>query len=140
VSWWPGDTNNDDIAGSNNPNAASGVSLVPAEVLDGFSLGKNGYLEVAPSPSLENQNLTWAAWVKPEGAGPNVDSYGSVVMDQDIDDYDVAVALYWNSMDNKFRFTFAISVRTPLNPPTLSRRAASTSLPEPMTEPRFGST
>jgi hypothetical protein len=49
VSWWPGDANNDDIAGSNNPDAASGVTLVPAEVLDGFTLGANGYLEVAPS-------------------------------------------------------------------------------------------
>lgn len=106
VSWWPGDTNNDDIAGSNNPNAASGVSLVPAEVLDGFSLGQNGYLEVAPSQSLENQNFTWAFWVKPEGPGPNVDSYGSSLVIQDIDDYDLSVALYWSSMTNKFTFVF----------------------------------
>ena len=60
VSWWPGDANNDDIAGPNNPNAATGVSLVPAEVLDGFSLGENGYLQVPPSSSLANQNFTWA--------------------------------------------------------------------------------
>ena len=29
VSWWPGDTNNDDLAGLNNPNAAVGVTHVP---------------------------------------------------------------------------------------------------------------
>lgn len=106
VSWWPGDTNNDDIAGSNNPDAATGVSLVPGEVLYGFSLGKNGYLQVAPATSLANQNFTWAAWVKPEGPGPDVDSYGSALIIQDIDDYDLSVALYWSSMTNKFTFVF----------------------------------
>src|SRR5208282_1721689 len=45
VSWWPGDSNNNDIVGSNNPNNVSGVTLVPAEVSNGFTLGKNGYLE-----------------------------------------------------------------------------------------------
>lgn len=106
VSWWPGDTNNNDIAGPNNPNGASGVSLVPAEVLDGFMLGKNGYLQVAPSQSLANQNFTWAAWVKPMGPGPNPDVLGSSLMIQDIDDYDLSVALFWTAMGNKFVFVF----------------------------------
>jgi uncharacterized protein (TIGR03437 family) len=109
VSWWPGDTNNNDIAGSNNPQDASGVALVPAEVLDGFSLGTNGYLEVAPSASLANQNFTWAAWVKPIGAGPNNDSTGSTIVQQDIDDYSLSVALYWRSSDNRFLFVFGNS-------------------------------
>src|ERR1700727_740924 len=65
VSWWPGDTNKDDLAGLNNPNAEAVVTLVPGEVLHGFSLGKNGYLQVHPSASLANQTFTWAAWVKP---------------------------------------------------------------------------
>jgi uncharacterized protein (TIGR03437 family) len=106
VSWWPGDTNNNDIAGPNNPNGASGVSLVPAEVLDGFTLGTNGYLQVAPSQSLANQNFTWAAWVKPLGPGPNNDSDGSALIIQDIDDYDLSVAFYWTAMGNKFIFIF----------------------------------
>jgi uncharacterized protein (TIGR03437 family) len=104
VSWWPGDTNNDDLAGLNNPNAASGVTHVPGEVLDGFSLGTNGYLQVAPSASLANQNFTWAAWVKPMGPGP--DPGGSALIIQDIDDYDISVGLYWASQSNQFIFTF----------------------------------
>jgi len=104
VSWWPGDTNNDDLAGVNNPNGASGVSYVPGEVLDGFSLGTNGYLQVAPSASLANQNFTWAAWVKPLGPGP--DPSGSALIIQDIDDYDISVGLYWASQTNQFIFDF----------------------------------
>jgi uncharacterized protein (TIGR03437 family) len=107
VSWWPGDTNNDDIAGSNNPNASSAITLVPAEVLDGFSFGTNGYLQIPASPSLANQNFTWAAWVKPNGPGPNNDSYGSTIVEQDIDGYDLSVALFWRSSpDNRFVFVF----------------------------------
>jgi uncharacterized protein (TIGR03437 family) len=104
VSWWPGDTNNDDLAGVNNPNGASGVSYVPGEVLDGFSLGTNGYLQVAPSASLANQNFTWAAWVKPMGPGP--DPSGSALIIQDIDDDDISVGLYWASQTNRFIFDF----------------------------------
>jgi uncharacterized protein (TIGR03437 family) len=106
VSWWPGDTNNDDLAGLNNPNAAVGVTHVPGEVLDGFSLGTNGYLQVAPSASLANQTFTWAAWVKPMGPGPNNDNYGSALIIQDIDDYDISVGLYWSGTTNKFTFVF----------------------------------
>jgi concanavalin A-like lectin/glucanase superfamily protein len=69
-------------------------------------LGTNGYLEIAPSPSLANQNFTWAAWAKPIGAGPNNDSTGSTVLEQDIDDYNVSVAIYWRSTDNRFVFIF----------------------------------
>ncbi len=104
VSWWPGDTNKDDLSGLNNPNAESAVTLVPGEVLHGFSLGTNGYLQVAPSESLANQTFTWAAWVKPMGPGP--DPGGSALIIQDIDDYNIAVGLYWASQSNQFIFDF----------------------------------
>jgi uncharacterized protein (TIGR03437 family) len=108
VSWWPGDTNNDDLAGLNNPNAAVGVTHVPGEVLDGFSLGKNGYLQVPASESLANPNFTWAAWVKPMGPGPNNDAYGSALIIQNgaNDEYQIAVGLYWTAVTNQFTFVF----------------------------------
>ncbi|HTQ53333.1 MAG TPA: LamG-like jellyroll fold domain-containing protein [Bryobacteraceae bacterium] len=106
VSWWPGDTDNNDLAGANNPNAASGVTLVPAEVSNGFHIGTKGYLEVPASKSLANQNFTWAVWVRPDGAGPNNDSTGSSIVQQDIDDYSLSMALYWRSQDNRFVFVF----------------------------------
>src|SRR5579862_2795163 len=106
VGWWPGDTNNNDIAGNNNPSGSTGVTLVPAEVSNGFSLGKNGYLEVPPVKSLANQNFTWAAWVKPLGPGPNNDNDGSALVIQDIDNNDIAVGLYWAATTNKFTFIF----------------------------------
>src|ERR1035438_879013 len=44
VGWWPGDSNENDTVGKNNPSTVSLVSLVPAEVLDGFSFGTKGYI------------------------------------------------------------------------------------------------
>lgn len=110
VSWWPGDTNSNDIAGQNNPNLTVGISYVPGEVLNGFSIGTNGYVQVAPSPSLANQNFTWAAWVKPAGPGPTNDNTGSAIVIQDIDDYNLSVALYWRATpDYRFVFIFGNS-------------------------------
>ena len=109
VSWWPGDTNNNDVIGKNNPNNVSGVTLVPAEVSNGFSVGKGGYLEIAPSKTLANQNFTWSAWVKPLGAGPNNDGTGDTIVAQDIDNYSLAMAFYWRAMDNRFFFIFGTS-------------------------------
>lgn len=106
VSWWPGDTNENDIAGPNSPSGVSAVTLVPGEVLDGFNVGTNGYIAVAASPSLANPNFTWTAWVKPNGAGPDNDSYGSAIIEQDIDDYDISVGIYWRATDNRFIFVF----------------------------------
>jgi hypothetical protein len=134
VSWWPGDTNNNDIAGSNNPQDASGVALVPAEVLDGFSLGTNGYLEVAPSASLANQNFTWAAWVKPIGAGPNNDSTGSTIVQQDIDDYSLSVALYGGPPITGFFLSSATAPPSPSLRQTPSLRASSIIWRQPTTE------
>jgi hypothetical protein len=44
VSWWTGDTGESDFYGVNNPSAVNAVTLVPAEVLDGFSFGTGGYI------------------------------------------------------------------------------------------------
>ena len=104
-----GDSNENDIAGSNNPSAATGVSLVPAEVSNGFSFGNGGYIQVPASSSLANPNFTWAAWVKPNGPGPNNDSTGSAILEQDIDDYNLSVALYWRATDTRFVFIFGNS-------------------------------
>lgn len=109
VSWWPGDANENDIAGTNNPNGVSGVTLVPGEVSNGLSLRTNGYIQVPASSSLANPNFTWAAWVKPTGPGPNNDADGSTIAQQDIDDYNLSVALYWRSSDSRFVFIFGNS-------------------------------
>ncbi len=105
VSWWPFDTNENDIAGQNNPSGPSGVSLVSGEVLDGVTVANNGYIEVAPSTSLANQKFTWAAWVKPAGPGPTNDGIGSAIVIQDIDGSNLSVALYWRATPD-YRFVF----------------------------------
>jgi hypothetical protein len=84
VAWWPGDTNENDIVGGNNPSAVNAITLVPGEVLDGFTFGTDGYIQIPQSAALENQQFTWAAWVKPDGLGPNNDSYGSIIVAQNI--------------------------------------------------------
>ena len=109
VGWWPGDVNESDIVGSNNPSAVQEVSLVPAEVLDGFTFGSNGYIAVPASPSLANQQFTWDAWVRPDGPGSTNDQYGSVILLQNVGEtasaYDV-IALDWSYSTSLFNFTF----------------------------------
>lgn len=104
VSWWTGDTNEKDIVGGNSPEAVNAVTLVAGEVKDGFTFGIGGYIEIAPSSSLANQQFTWAAWVKPAGPGPNNDSYGSVIVEQIIDDSDAAFGLLWSAATEHFLF------------------------------------
>jgi len=109
VGWWPGDVNENDIIGGNNPSAVSEVSLVPAEVLDGFTFGSNGYIAIPASSSLANQQFTWNAWVRPDGPGPTNDEFGSVILLQNTSEtasaYDV-IALDWSYSTSLFNFTF----------------------------------
>ena len=106
VSWWPGDSNEKDVIGGNNPSSVSGVTLVPGEVLDGFTFGSGGYIQIPAAANLANQQFTWAAWAEPEGPGPTNDKYGSVIIVQDTDQYNDVVALDWSAQSNQFNFVF----------------------------------
>src|ERR1035438_215805 len=106
VSWWTGDADETDLYGVNNPSAVNAVTLVPGEVLDGFTFGTDGYIDIPASAALANQKFTWDAWVEPEGPGPNNDFVGSVIIEQDIDDADLSVALTWRATDDRFVFIF----------------------------------
>src|SRR5215469_9078847 len=79
VSWWTGDAGKQDLYGVNNPSAVNAVSIVPAKVSNGFMFGTKGYIDIPFSSSLANQKFTLAAWVRPEGPGPNNDQYGSTI-------------------------------------------------------------
>jgi len=103
VSWWTGDTNENDIIGGNNPSVVNAVTLVPGEVKDGFTFGAEGYIEIPASASLANQIFTWTVWAMPAGPGPNNDSYGSVVFQQNFDQND-GFSLWWRATDGRFLF------------------------------------
>jgi hypothetical protein len=105
VSWWTGDTDETDLYDVNNPSALNAITLVPGEVLDGFSFGTDGYIDIPRSKTLANKKFTWAAWAMPNGIGPNNDDVGSVIIEQGIDDNNVAVALHWRA-DPDYRFVF----------------------------------
>src|SRR5579859_1400278 len=107
VSWWTGDSDESDLYGVNNPSAVNAVTLVPAEVADGFTFGTGGYIDIPHSSTLANQKFTWDAWVMPAGPGPNNDQYGSIIIEQGIDDFNIAVALHWRANpDYRFLFFF----------------------------------
>ena len=106
VSWWPGDNNENDIVDGNNPSVVEAVSLVPGEVKNAFSFGTRGYIEIPAAANLENQQFTWAAWVRPDGPGPNNDRYGSVIVIQNIDALHNSVGLHWRATDDRFTFDF----------------------------------
>ncbi|MGB8011686.1 MAG: LamG-like jellyroll fold domain-containing protein [Terriglobales bacterium] len=107
ISWWTGDVDETDLYGVNNPSAVNAVTLVLGEVLDGFTFGGGGYIDIPASTSLANKKFTWAAWAEPDGPGPNNDEWGSVIIDQPINDVDVSVELEWRANpDYRFRLNF----------------------------------
>jgi len=107
ISWWTGDVDETDLYGVNDPSAVKAVSLVPGEVLDGFTFGTGGYIDIPASSTLANQRFTWDAWVvEPDGPGPNHDQYGSVILGQTTDGAGATVQLTWRATDNRFLFLF----------------------------------
>ena len=107
VSWWTGDTDMTDLYGLNNPSAVNAVTLVPGEVLDGFSFGKGSYIDIPDSATLDTQRYTWAAWVMPKGPGPNDDNYGSVIVEKGINDTVASIDLLWrDNPDDRFLFIY----------------------------------
>jgi hypothetical protein len=110
VSWWPGDTNFNDIQGSNNASKESGVQLEPAEVLDGFAFNPSQYsfVYVPQNASLRNHTFTWAAWVEPLGDQVlNNDLDGGKILGQAKDDTDAVIGVNWRSNpDYRFLFLF----------------------------------
>ena len=82
------------------------VTVVPGEVGNGFTFGKDGYIQIPNAANLANQTFTWLAWVMPAGPGPNDDSYGSVIFEKNIDDVDNSASLSWSALSNKFLFNF----------------------------------
>jgi hypothetical protein len=106
VSWWAGDANENDVIGGNNPSVVQAVTLVPGEVKNGFTFGTGGYIEIPQAPNLANQQFTWAAWVRPDGPGPNNDAFGSVILEQDIDGTNAVIDLLWRATDGRFLFLF----------------------------------
>ena len=106
VGWWTGDTNENDVTGANNPSTVNAVNLVPGEVLDGFSFGTQGYIQIPSAADLANQQFTWTAWVRPDGPGPNNDTFGSYVLENYVDGFTDAVSLSWSALNHQFFFIF----------------------------------
>ncbi len=68
VSWWRGEGNASDSAGSNNGVLNGTVSFTPGQVGQAFSFNGNGYVEVPNSTTLEPGNVTAEAWVRHNGS------------------------------------------------------------------------
>ncbi len=108
VAHWPQNGNTNDIFGGHNPSATNAISFVNGKVGQGVMLASGGYIDIADSSSMQNQQLTVSAWVRPDGAGPNNDSLGSTFIQKNLapptGNNNVSVGLYWRSQDNTFRF------------------------------------
>jgi hypothetical protein len=69
VSWWPGEGNGNDVAGSNPGTVSSGVSYSPGEVGQAFNFnGTSGTILVPASSSMNvgvSTGLTVECWIKP---------------------------------------------------------------------------
>lgn len=67
LSWWPGDGDPNDIAGSNHGTLMNGASFAAGKVAQTFSFdGVNDYVEMPENGSLDlNGDFTIDAWVNP---------------------------------------------------------------------------
>jgi hypothetical protein len=107
VGWWPGDGKMDDIIGGNSPTGSNAVSYLPGKVGYGFTFGTKGWILIPPSPTLENQLFTWAAWVRVDGDGTRNDQIGAAILGQSSNvPFLVPVQLLWRPMDDRFVFQF----------------------------------
>lgn len=121
VAWWPMDGNPLDLWASHNPSATNAITFVPGMVGPGVTFGTGGYIEIPHSPALANQQFTIDAWAKPNGAGPNNDFLGSVIVQKGwmppAGYMTVSLSLWWSAQQQKFIFGFG-SISTDLIPST----------------------
>ncbi|MCI0682029.1 MAG: LamG domain-containing protein, partial [Gemmataceae bacterium] len=108
VSWWGMEASATDVAGANNPSATNAISFVTGKVGSGVTLGSGGFIDIPHAVDLANQRFTLDAWVRPDGAGPNNDEFGSVIVQKGLAPGAAAVSasLWWSALDSRFRFGF----------------------------------
>src|SRR5262249_45632855 len=83
VSWYPFNTFARDIVDSNQPSATSGLNLnVAGKVGFGAAFSTGSFVDIPHAANLANQQFTLDAWVRPDGAGPNNDTLGSVIIEK----------------------------------------------------------
>ena len=66
ISWWSGDTNANDIAGTNNGTLHGGATAGNPGIVGGCFVfdGTNNYCAIPDAPSLHPTNLTIESWVR----------------------------------------------------------------------------
>ncbi|MBN1308871.1 MAG: LEPR-XLL domain-containing protein, partial [Chitinispirillaceae bacterium] len=106
VAWWKMDNNLNDSIESNNPSTSNSVSFVDGKVSQGLVLGIGGYVDIPHSATLNNQQFTIEAWVRPDGAGPNNDQAGNVIITNNSELNTVAASLLWSALTKKFRSVY----------------------------------
>lgn len=69
LSWWPGEGNAQDMAGTNHGLAQGGLDFLPGQVGDGFSFnGTNARIAASTAPLTNvTDNFTIAFWAWPQG-------------------------------------------------------------------------
>ena len=97
VSWYTMDGTTADREIANTPSATNAVSFVAGKVGQGVSLGSGGFIDIPDSASLALQRITLDAWARPDGPGPNNDSYGSVIIGKANSGTDISVQLSWSA-------------------------------------------
>ncbi len=81
VSWWPGDSNTDDIVGGNDGTLLNGATFAAGQVDQAFSFNGSSEVTISDHTSLDVQAFTIDAWVFPtvEDASGGVASVDIIV-------------------------------------------------------------
>ena len=105
VSLWAADGSTADAFARNQPSATQ-VTFTQGRIAQGFTFGSNGFVDIPHSTSLGSQQFTVAAWVRPDGAGPNNDDFGNEIINNVVSGTNVPIAILWRASDSRFVFLF----------------------------------
>ncbi len=102
VAWWPMESPLVDEAQGIVPVRATALSFVEGQVGSAVRYGSGGVLDFDHNESLANQQFTWHAWVRPEGAGPNNDAWGNAIINRGTYSGTLSYSLNWRATDSRF--------------------------------------
>lgn len=109
IAWWPENGNTNDIIGGHNASATNALTFVSGAVGQGVKIGSGGYIEIPDSPIMQNQKFTVSFWARPDGAGPNNDTFGSSIFKKELPpplgNNNLSLGTWWSAADNRFRLS-----------------------------------
>lgn len=103
VALWHLDGNSSDVFGTNNSTGSNLVNYQSAAAGHGVKLSNTGFIDIADNTSLQFQQLSLSAWVRPDGPGTHADA-SYIISKADPTGTNSSLELGWSSNSKQFFF------------------------------------